>query len=140
VFLYQGFEGIVTWEVVIWGAAEEGGWFAKCDLPPASRGDRTFKYFSATSALGIHPDWTAKMVADELMREIDCAMSLGYQVVAAPAYITREQYWMDGFATLKNAGAARAMRAMIAGNYQLTPAFSDADGRTYSIVHRRPEP
>ena len=139
VFLQQGFEGIISWELVIWGG-DPLGWFADSALPPASRAERSLKCISATSAVGIHPDWSAQAIVNDLKREIDLAMDRGYRVVASPAFLEPDQDWMGSFATLKNADAAGAIRAMIHANYRLVPVFSDPVGGTYSSVVRDVSP
>jgi hypothetical protein len=139
VFLQQGFEGILTWEFVIWGG-DPTGWFADSELPPASTAEQSLKYISATRALVIHPDWSAGAVADDLKREIDLAMDRGYEVVAAPIYLASDHTWVSSFATLKNASTAEAMREMMRTNYRLVRVFSDPVGGTYSSVVRRVSP
>ena len=136
VFLYQGFEGIITWQSVMLG-----GEYVEADtLPAASAARRTFKYLDATSPTIQHPDWTQDQIATAMRRRIDAALDRGYQVVAGPAYVGAEADWVNSFVTIARPGVPEAIRAMLAENYHLTPAFTSANGETYSLLLRRAAP
>lgn len=121
VFLYQGFEGIITWQLVSWG----GGFADARDLPPASAHVFSFKFISATEIEIEHPDWTLAQISEDLKDQIEAALGKGYQVVAGPEWSLPDNVWVQGFETLARPGLAEALRAVVLRNFRLVPV---ADG------------
>jgi len=133
VYLYQGFEGIITWQSVL----EQREYAGTDSLHAPAPANQHFKWIDATTPTIMHPAWSAEQVAMVIKRSIDAALDLDYQVVAGPAYLAPEQAWAGSFATVARPDVPQAIYAMIATNYVLKPAFTDPHGGTYAILTRR---
>ena len=136
VFLYHGFEGIITWQF----ALQEGSWMEPSELPPAPSPRPTFKLIGAASIPVHHPDWTPQQQASSLRDQIDAALSRHYEVVAGGYVLDPEVAWVDHFLTVAPASVPEAMRRMLDQNFRLTPAYSDPSIGQYSIVTRKADP
>jgi hypothetical protein len=136
VFLYQGFEGIVTWQFAAW----DGSWNAPSALPPAPTPQPTFKFIQAIGISVNHPGWSVAEQVAELEREINTALDRGYQVVAGPEFMIPETAWVSGFLTVAPPAVPQAMRRMMDADFRLTPVYDDAFGGEYAIVTRSSKP
>lgn len=133
VFLYQGFEGVITWQFAMLG----GDYVEVKSLPPASAAKRSFKYMDVTSPRILHRDWTTEEVVDAVKQRIDAALDRGYQVVAGPAFLGPESAWVNSFTTVAKPEVPKAVWAMISANYKVEPAFTDVAGETFALLRRR---
>jgi hypothetical protein len=133
VFLYQGFEGVITWQFAMLG----GDYIDIDSLPPASAATRSFKYMDVTTPRILHRDWTTEQVTDAVKERIDAALDRGYQVVAGPAFLGPESAWVNSFTTVAKPEVPEAVWDMIRRNYRLEPAFTDAQGETFAVLSRR---
>ncbi len=133
VFLYQGFEGIVTWQFATW----DGSWAEPAALPPAPSPRPTFKIIAAVGIPVHHPEWSAARQANELRQQIDAALDRGYQVVAGSEYLLPEHDWAASFLTVAPAAVPEAMRRMLEADFRLTPVYDDKFLGTYAIVSRK---
>jgi hypothetical protein len=133
VFLYQGFEGVITWQFAMLG----GDYIDIDNLPPASAATRSFKYMDVTTPRILHRDWTTEQVTDAVKERIDAALDRGYQVVAGPAFLGPESAWVNSFTTVAKPEVPEAVWDMIGRNYRLEPAFTDAQGETFAVLSRR---
>jgi len=133
VFLYQGFEGVITWQYAMLG----GDYINIKSLPPASAATRSFKYMDITSARILNRDWTTEQVTDVVKERIDAALDRGYQVVAGPAFLGPESAWINSFTTVAKPEVAKTVWDMIRRDYRLEPAYTDAQGETYALLSRR---
>lgn len=133
VFLYQGFEGIATWQAVMFG----GGHVEAGDLPASSAARPDFKYLDVTTPWIIHPEWTGEQVAADVRNQINTAIGRGYRVVAGPIWLFPDAAWSNSFATIAKPGVSEAVRAMVTASYRMEPAFKDSEGGTYSLVSPR---
>jgi len=136
VFLDQGFEPMVPWQLANWG----GDFVDTPDLPPSASGVATFKFIAVTQIIVNNPAWNAEAMATYLSRQIDIALDRGYQVVASPSFAMSESEWAGSVMTLNHPDAARALYAVIHARYRLTPALHDARTGDYALVTRRPSP
>jgi len=136
VFLYQGFEGAITWQYVMLG----GEYVEVATLPPADAAGGDLKYMDVTSPAIQNPHWTPQQVAASVQARIDAALQRGYQVAASPSFRVSTREWLDGLATVSNPAVFLAVRNMIEQRYQLTPAFNDPTLGEYSILTRRDNP
>ena len=136
VYLYQGFEGIMTWQAVMLG----NDYIYPETLPPAAHAKPSFKHIDAMTPRIENPQYSAQQVAEAIRRNIDAALDRGYQVVAAPEFVASDDVWINGFATVATPDVPKAVRAMIAEHYQLTPAYNGPPEGEYSLLTRRTAP
>lgn len=136
VFLYQGFEAIVTWQFADW----DGSWDPPSALPPAPSLRPTFKIIAPIGIPVNHPSWNVARQVSDLKHQIDTALDRGYQVVAGPEYLLSDKKWVTGFLTVAPAAVPEAMRHMLEANFRLTPVYDDPVGGQYSILTRKPRP
>lgn len=131
VFVYQGFEGLVSWQNLLWAWR----WSGACSLPGAPAADPKFKWIGVTNSLVQHPERTSAGHAEALRREIDCALDKGYRVVTRP--IWNQSTELEAvLATLSGAHHAPTLRKAFHDAYMTTPAFSTSVG-PYLEVRRR---
>jgi hypothetical protein len=136
VFLYQGFEGIITWQF----ALQDGSFAEPSGLPPAPSPGPTFKLISATRIPVNHPNWTPSQQASNLRDQINGALNRGYEVVAGGSFLAPEKVWVDSFRTVAPSSVPEEMRRIFDQNFQSAPAYSDPWIGRYSFVTRNTTP
>ncbi|MDA8050842.1 MAG: hypothetical protein M0002_12680 [Rhodospirillales bacterium] len=136
VFLYHGFEGIITWQF----ALEDGSWTPPSQLPPAPSRRATFKLIAAAGIPVNHPRWSPERQAGYLRDQIDAALARHYEVVAGGGFLAPDAAWVDSFLTVASPAVPQAMRRMFDRNFKLTPAYHDPYLGEYELVTRRSRP
>jgi hypothetical protein len=131
VFLYHGFEGIVSWQNLMWAWR----WSGACDLAPAPAAQPRFKWIGVTHSLVQHPERSAADHASALRREIDCALDKGYRVITRPIWEQKTE--LDAVLTTLNAAQhVPTLQKTFLDNYTTVPAFTTSVG-LYLEVRRR---
>jgi hypothetical protein len=84
VFVYTGFEGVVTWQYAMWLASlavDASLGLGLCDLGPAPQAHPEFKWFGLFTPIIYHPELTDEGYVSAIKIELDCAFDRGYRVV-----------------------------------------------------------
>jgi len=82
VYLYTGWEGMVSWQFLEWSHSWEGA----CGLASAPQPDPKFKWIAMFSLLVHHPSMTKGEYAAAVKAEIECAFDKGYRVLSSLAW------------------------------------------------------
>jgi hypothetical protein len=131
VYLFTGFEGIVSWLYVTW----DPHWEGVCDVGPSPQPGRRFKWAALYGFLVHHPSWTQEEYLAAVKTEIDCAFDKGYRVVATPIWNDSEQELADQLTPLGKKDYAPALYALL-HSYRGTAVGEPIDksgGRYYEL-------
>jgi hypothetical protein len=132
VFVYMGFEAMVTWQSAMWTHRPPG----VCDLGHAPQAVPKFKWIGVFPPIIAKPSLSNAEFLLGLQTELDCAFDKGYRVVAGPVWqMPTEQ--LAGFMTSINARArAPALRSFF-DEYHARPIGGpvlDGVGSYFEIV------
>lgn len=134
VWLMHDFDWAMVYGSLHWGTAEPG----THDLGPAPQKAPKFKWIGFTGQVLRHPDWSDARQVEDLRRQIDRALDLGYDVLVV-------RLWgMDlpqlEVATGMVASSARldALRRLLHDDYVATQAFIDPVAGTIDRLRKRP--
>ncbi|HEY6983337.1 glycosyltransferase family 39 protein [Reyranella sp.] len=116
VYVYSGWETMVTWQYVAWAHRWEG----VCDLGPAPRPAPKFKWISLFGPLVHHPSWTNREYVAAIEAELDCAFDKGYRVIAGPVWAKSADQLADWMTSLNARNRGPALRALL-DRYRATP-------------------
>ena len=134
VFVYSGFEGIVTWKYVLWTKRWEG----VCDLGPAPQATPKFKWISLYGSSVNHPDWTPEQHAAALREQLDCALSRGYRLMATEVWNASAEELIRRMVTIAGRKTAAAMHAVMQDGFDSRPAFDSGEAGIYSAITPKP--
>jgi hypothetical protein len=134
VWLMHDFDWAMVYGSLHWGLAEPG----TEGLGPAPQKEPRFKWIGFTGQVLRHPEWSDQQQVDDLRRQIDRALDLGYDVLVL-------RLWgMDlpqlEVATGMVASSARldALRRMLREDYVATQAFIDPVAGAVDRLKKRP--
>lgn len=134
VWLMHDFDWAMVYGSLHWGTAEPG----TDDLGPAPQEEPKFKWIGFTGQVLRHPDWSDERQVEDLRRQIDRALDLGYDVLVV-------RLWgMDlpqlEVATGMVASSARldALRRLLHDDYVATQAFIDPVAGTVDRLRKKP--
>jgi hypothetical protein len=96
VFVYSGFEGMVTWQFALWTHRWEG----VCDLGRAPQPIPKFKWIGLFGPLIHHPAMTDEEYLAGIKAQLDCAFDKGYRVVSGPVWTMTTAQLADYMTTL----------------------------------------
>jgi hypothetical protein len=133
-FLLQGFEGMSTWLMVLWGWGSQ--W------PPVDGravGTRAFHGIYITTEIIVYPSHQPSEAADTIVLLVDAARERGFDVVATDIWAAPEETWVSSFATISGPEKPLAIRAALQAKYSGTaigriPGW----GTMYRIVPKAP--
>jgi hypothetical protein len=132
VFVYMGFEAMVTWQSAMWTHRPPG----VCDLGRAPQAVPKFKWIGLFPPIIAKPSMTDEAFLGALKTELDCAFDKGYRVIAGPVW-EMPTGQLAGFMTSINAQArAPALRSFL-DKYQARPIggpILDGVGSYFEIV------
>lgn len=135
VFVYWGFEPIVTWHFALWSHTWDFD-FAGAPPPAPSPAPR-FKWIAVDAGAIRHPRWTAEENVTALKREIDTAFERGYRVVANDVWTWTEAQLGNELGVLSAAGRAPALYKMLHESYVAGPPTVVPNAGTYFELKRR---
>lgn len=134
VWLMHDFDWAMVYGSLHWGTAEPG----TETLGPAPQKEPKFKWIGFTGQVLRHPDWSDERQVDDLRRQIDRALDLGYDVLVV-------RLWgMDlpqlEVATGMVASSARldALRRLLHDDYVATQAFVDPVAGIVDRLRKKP--
>jgi hypothetical protein len=122
VFIYWGFEPIVTWQYAQW--ARSWDWDGKPN-------DSRFKWVALDAGAIRHPAWTPEQNAEALRRDLDAAFARGYRVVVSGVWGWSEAELRAALAGLSAADRASALHSMLHDNFEAKPVLDVASVGTY---------
>ena len=140
VFLYWGFESVTTWQFALWSHTWDSDTWGSDQasmLAPAPSADPKFKWIAITAGGIRHPAWTPEQHAAALKRDIDRALDLGYQVVAADFWDWDVAELASQLSGLSAANRAQAIYTMLHDNYVASPVFYVRRIGVYHELQRR---
>ncbi|MFO1081824.1 MAG: hypothetical protein U1E23_14485 [Reyranellaceae bacterium] len=135
VFVYWGFEPIVTWQYALW--SQHWDWDGKVEIAPAPSAAPRFKWIALDAGAIRHPDWTAAHNAEVLQRDIDRALDRGYRVVISDVWTWSREELARQLGALSAAGRADAIYAMLHERYEASPVLADGFAGNYYELRRR---
>ncbi len=109
VYVYTGFEGIVTWQYLEWTHRWEG----VCELGPAPLLAPKFKWVSMFGPIVHHPQWTKAQYEFAVRTELDCAFDKGYRVIAGELWSYRSEQLADQLNGLNAADLAPTLYSVL---------------------------
>ena len=116
VYVYSGWETMVTWQYVTWAHRWEG----VCDLGQAPQKSPRLKWISLFGPLVHHPSWTDRQYVAAIKAELDCAFDKGYRVIAGPVWAKSPDQLADWMTSLNARNRSFALRALL-DTYRTTP-------------------
>jgi hypothetical protein len=133
VFVYSGFEGMVTWQFALWTHRWEG----VCDLGRAPQPTPKFKWIGLFGPLIHHPEMTDEEYLSAIKAQLDCAFDKGYRVVSGPVWTMTTPQLADYMTALNARRRAAALHGLLQ-NYRARPIGGPAvDGYgAYSEITR----
>jgi hypothetical protein len=135
VFVYWGFEPIVTWQYALWSHTWD--WDGKVTIAPAPSSDPRFKWIALDAGAIRHPDWTAEQNARAIVRDIDQALDRGYRVVISDVWTWSRKDLAGQLGALSAANRADAIYGALHAQYEAIPVFTDPMTGTYYELRRR---
>ena len=135
VFVYWGFEPIVTWQYALWSHTWD--WDGAVTIGPAPTADPKFKWIAVDAGAIRHPDWTAEQHARTIKRDIDQALDRGYRVAISDVWLWSADELAGQLGGLSAGDRAGAIHRMLHDNYDAERVFSDPVAGTYYALRRR---
>jgi len=134
VWLMHDFDWAMVYGSLYWGLADPG----TEALGPAPQKEPRFKWIGFTGQVLRHPDWTDHELVDDLRRQIDRALDLGYDVLVIRLW-DMDPYQLE-VATGMVASSERiqALRRMLREEYVATQAFIDPVAGTIDRIKKKP--
>jgi len=140
VFVYTGFEGIVTWQYALWlrhGQRPRIWGLGLCELGAAPQVQPEFKWFALFAPLIYHPELTNEEYLSAIKTELDCAFDKGYRVVAGPVWADSTEQLADAMTELNARNRAPALHAMFQ-SYHAAPIGPRIDNEGVYLEISRP--
>jgi hypothetical protein len=109
VFVYTGFESMVTWQYALWTHR----WGGVCDLGPSPRPIPKFKWIGLFGPLIRHPAMTDEEYLSAIKAQLDCAFDKGYRVVSGPVWTMSVPQLADYMTTLNGRNRASDLHRML---------------------------
>jgi hypothetical protein len=135
VFVYWGFEPIVTWQYALWSHTWD--WDGKVAITPAPSSDPRFKWIALDAGAIRHPGWTAEQNARAIVGDIDQALDHGYRVVVSDVWTWSRNELAGQLGALSAANRAEAIYGALHAQFEATPVFTDPTAGTYYELRRR---
>jgi hypothetical protein len=138
VFLYWGFDGIISWQYAMW--SHTPNWSNNFDLKTAPSDEPRFKWISVAFRFIDHPTWTSEQQTRALKHSIDSALGFGYRIAMANVWTSTPKELIDQFSFLPRPADAYAVYNMLHDNYEASPVFvgPPAVGTFYELRHKAP--
>jgi hypothetical protein len=133
VFVYFGFEGIVTWQQMVWAFR----WSGVCDLQPAPVQTPKLKFISVVDTLVERPGYSTDQHAAALKRELECAFGKGYRVVASDVWSLSVEALSGQLISLRGSHHAEALHAALHRDYSARLLFSTSRAGSFHEVEKR---
>lgn len=134
VFLIHDFDWTEIYAALQWGMTDPG----TRALGPAPQETPRFKWIGLASEALRHPEWGVDRQVAELRRQIDRAMSLGYDVVVARLWDMDETRLETTTVRIVDSGQLAALRTMLHRDYAAGFLFDDPlAGRFYRLQPAR---
>jgi hypothetical protein len=133
VFVYFGFEGIVTWQQMVWAFR----WSGVCDLQPAPVQTPKLKFISVVDSLVERPGYSTDQHAAALKRELECAFGKGYRVVASDVWSLSVEALSGQLISLRGSHHAEALHAALHRDYSARLLFSTSRAGSFHEVEKR---
>lgn len=134
VWLMHDFDWAMVYGSLHWGLADPG----TAGLGPAPQKQPRFKWIGFTGQVLRHPEWSDQEHVDDLRRQIDRALDLGYEVLVIRLW-DMDPYQLE-VATGMVASSARiqALRRMMRADFVATQAFVDPVAGAVDRLNKRP--
>ena len=134
VWLMHDFDWAMVYGSLHWGLADPG----TAGLGPAPQKQPRFKWIGFTGQVLRHPEWSDQEHVDDLRRQIDRALDLGYEVLVIRLW-DMDPYQLE-VATGMVASSARiqALRRMMRTDFVATQAFVDPVAGAVDRLKKRP--
>lgn len=116
VLLLHDFDWVMTYTSAFWGRIYPG----VDELGPAPQASPKFKWIGFASPFMLHPTWTDEALVAELRRQIDKALSLGYDVVIVNLWDMKQQNLEHLNGSIATPARIRAMRNMLHTDFDAT--------------------
>jgi len=121
VFLLHDFDWTMVYASLHWGAAEPG----TATLGPAPQAMPRFKWIGFTGQVLRHPDWSTERHVEDLRRQIDRALGLGYEVLVVRLWDLPQQQLLTETGMVADATRLGALQRMLRTDYVATPVYTD---------------
>jgi len=130
VFLYWGFEPMVTWQFALWSHT----WDWDYDPPPPGPAPQVkprFKWIAVDSGAIRHSSWTTEQHVAALKEQIELAFRLGYRVAVSDVWNWNVEELGHQLGTLSATDRAPAIHAMLHDTYEARPVLTDTKAGSY---------
>jgi hypothetical protein len=131
VFLLHDFDWTMVYASLHWGAAEPG----TASLGPAPQAEPKLKWIGFTGQVLRHPDWSIERHVEELRRQIDRAIELGYDVLAVRLWDISDAQLLTETGMVADAARLSALQRMLHTDYTATLLYVDpVAGSIYRLL------
>jgi hypothetical protein len=134
VFVLHDFDWSMIYASLHWGPAEPG----IGALGPAPQALPKFKWIGFTAQVLRHPEWSTEAHVDDLRRQIDRALDLGYDVFIARLWPMKLRQLETETGMIADSARLAALQRMLHADFVATPAFDDPVAGPFHQLKRRP--
>ena len=117
-----------------WGTAEPG----IATLGPAPQALPKFKWIGFTGQVLRHPEWSTEAHVEDLRRQIDRALELGYNVYIARLWPMALKQLETETGMIADSARLAALQHMLHADYVATLAFDDPVAGPFHQLRRAP--
>ena len=132
VFILHGFEAMISKMFYHW----DGRWDYFATLGPSPTPETKFKILALVSGPVNKSNLSPQELADDLERQIEAVMDLGYDVVASEIWGWDLSRVESSLSTVANNEKAEAIYRMLHSKFTGTPAFSDPVAGPFFKIQR----
>ena len=134
VWLMHDFDWAMIYGSLHWGWTEPG----TAGLGPAPQALPRFKWIGFTGQVLRHPDWSDQRLADDLRRQVDRALELGYAVMVVRLWDMDLPQLEVATGMVASSARLEVLRRLLHDDYVATPAFVDPIAGAVHRLARRP--
>ena len=134
VFVLHDFDWSMIYASLHWGTAEPG----IATLGPAPQALPKFKWIGFTGQVLRHPEWSTEAHVEDLRRQIDRALELGYNVYIARLWPMALKQLETETGMIADSARLAALQHMLHADYVATLAFDDPVAGPFHQLRRAP--
>jgi hypothetical protein len=134
VWLMHDFDWAMVYGSLYWGLTEPG----TEALGPAPQKEPRFKWIGFTGQVLRHPEWSDQQQVDDLRRQIDRALDLGYDVLVLRLWGMDLSQLEVATGMIANSARLDALRRMLREDFVATQAFIDPVAGAVDRIKKSP--
>jgi hypothetical protein len=134
VFLLHDFDWSMIYASLHWGTVEPG----VGTLGTAPQAQPKFKWIGFTGQVLRHPEWSTEAHVEDLRRQIDRALELGYDVLVARLWSMEPKQLETETGMVADSARLAALHRMLHTDYVATLAFDDPVAGSFHRLKRTP--